>query len=419
MKKFFNCLAAGVLSFSLFGTLANTQSVHAEEKNVEISFMIPDWGVPTDEMLASFEEDTGIKVNVIPTSWDDIRDKVSTAAVGQTVAADVFEVDWSWTGEFVAADWLAPIELSDETIQDIPNLETFKIEDKYYAVPYANDFRIAYTNKNMFEEAGIDELPSNWVSLIESAKQIKESGVVEYPISIPLLAEENSTTTFIWLAYTRNGIVFNDDNTINHDALVDVLTLIDELVKEELVNPANTNLSGMEAYGQITTGDTAFMTGPSSFVTRINSEKESEVVGDVQPSRPLSKDGELSEMTVPFNEAIGISKYTEHPEEALEFVKWYTSAETQEMLNAEISATPTRLSVLEKLFGEGTIENGEVFYDVASTVKSPFPNGIPEYYAEMSAIIYNGVNQLATGQISLDAAVEQIETAINSLASNN
>ncbi len=32
MKKFFNCLAAGILSFSLFGTLANTQSVHAEEK---------------------------------------------------------------------------------------------------------------------------------------------------------------------------------------------------------------------------------------------------------------------------------------------------------------------------------------------------------------------------------------------------
>ncbi|MBG9981257.1 sugar ABC transporter substrate-binding protein [Facklamia sp. DSM 111018] len=416
MRKIIHIMLIGVLSMLAFSGNGFLNRVSAQEESVEISFMIPDWGVPTDEMLDRFEEESGIKVNVITTAWDDIRDKVSTAAVGQTVAADVFEVDWSWTGEFVAADWLAPIQVDEETIKDIPNLETFKIEDQYYAVPYANDFRISYVNTEMFDNAEIKELPTNWDQLIEDAKIIKEKGIVDYPISIPLLAEENSTTTFIWLAFTRNGIVFNDDNTLNHEALVDTLTLIDTLVKEELVNPANTNISGMDAYSQIITGDTAAMTGPSSFVTRINDEENSSVVGKVQPNRPLSKDQDYAQVTVPFNEAIGISKYTEYPEEALQFVKWYTSPEIQEQLNKEISVTPTRLSVLEKLFSEGTIENGETFYDIAEIAESPFPKGIPEYYAEMSAAIFNGVNQLASGQLSVEEATKEIESTVNDLA---
>lgn len=47
-------------------------------------------------------------------SWDDIRDKVSIAAVGGKAAADVIEVDWSWVGEMNSAGWLEPIEMSEE-----------------------------------------------------------------------------------------------------------------------------------------------------------------------------------------------------------------------------------------------------------------------------------------------------------------
>ncbi len=35
--------------------------------------------------------------------WDDIREKLATAATGNKNVADVVEVDWSWVGEFKAA----------------------------------------------------------------------------------------------------------------------------------------------------------------------------------------------------------------------------------------------------------------------------------------------------------------------------
>ena len=37
-------------------------------KTQEVSLMIPEWGVPTKEMLADFEKESGIKVNVMTTN---------------------------------------------------------------------------------------------------------------------------------------------------------------------------------------------------------------------------------------------------------------------------------------------------------------------------------------------------------------
>ena len=56
------------------------------------------------------------------------------------------EVDWSWVGEFYAADWLEPLEVSDEVKADMPTLETFTKDGKVLAIPYANDYRLSYYN---------------------------------------------------------------------------------------------------------------------------------------------------------------------------------------------------------------------------------------------------------------------------------
>lgn len=216
MKKILALLTALFLMVTTFVGCSSkensTTSTSGEKK--EISFMIPEWGVPTDEMLKEFEEKNNIKVNVMVTSWDDIRNKIATAA-GKNAAADVFEVDWAWVGEFKKSEWLAPIELSKEDVADFKTAPTFTVDGKLYAVPYSNDYRIAYYNKAMYEKAGLTEAPKTWDEVIKNAKVLKEKGVVEYPISNPMSADEKSTTTFLWMAYTRNGKVFNEDNTLN------------------------------------------------------------------------------------------------------------------------------------------------------------------------------------------------------------
>lgn len=384
-----------------------------ENKNQEITFMIPDWGVPPQSMLAEFEKEKGIKVNIETVSWDDIRNKIAIAASGNKAAADVFEVDWSWIGEFEDAQWLEPIELSQEDIKDIPSISTFIVNDRVLAVPYANDFRIGYYNKVIYQQAGLDE-PQTWNDVMKDMEILKEKNILKYPYTFPLNANEATTTSFIWLTYLRDGRVFNDDGTLNRENALTTLNFINDMLKKGLINPANLTLNGLDTYRQILSKDAAFMVGPTSFIARSVDPDQSKAIGEIEVILPPGKDGKATQ-TMALTEAVGVSSLSENKEAAKEFVKWYTSKETQKAFFKEISAIPTRTSVLNEVIDAGEIKNSGAMKETSILVKSPFPNGVPAYYAEMSNSIYNAINSMASGNLTPEEAVNQIDSKIQEL----
>lgn len=384
-----------------------------ENKNQEITFMIPDWGVPPQSMLAEFEKEKGIKVNIETVSWDDIRNKIAIAASGNKAAADVFEVDWSWIGEFEDAQWLEPIELSQEDIKDIPSISTFIVNDRVLAVPYANDFRIGYYNKVIYQQAGLDE-PQTWNDVMEDMEILKKKNILKYPYTFPLNANEATTTSFIWLTYLRDGKVFNDDGTLNRENALTTLNFINDMLKKGLINPANLTLNGLDTYRQILSKDAAFMVGPTSFIARSVDPDQSKAIGEIEVILPPGKNGKATQ-TMALTEAVGVSSLSENKEAAKEFVKWYTSKETQKAFFKEISAIPTRTSVLNEVIDAGEIKNSGAMKETSILVKSPFPNGVPAYYAEMSNSIYNAINSMASGNLTPEEAVNQIDSKIQEL----
>lgn len=422
MKKIASILAILMITvFVVTGCSSKTDNSNKQEANKteskEITFMIPEWGAPSDEMLKEFENETGIKVKVETVKWDDIRDKISVAAGGKTAPADVVEVDWSWVGEFESAGWLEPIKVSEEDIKDMPSIQSFMVGDKVTALPYANDFRIAYYNTDHFKKAGLTEEPKTWDDIVKDAKTIKDKGVVKYPFTLPFNAEESATTALIWLSFTKNGVTFNADNTLNKDSVLDTLKLMDKMNKEGLVNPINKTASGMETYKQLTNGEASMMIGPSSFVGRVNDAKESQVVGKVTPIMLPGNDGKAAQ-TMALPEGIGVTKYSKNKEAAEKFVKWYTSAKMQEKLFEKNNSIPTRTTVLEKLIKEDKIKNSGAMLEESKLIKSPFPNGVPKYYTEMSTAMFNAVNKMAIGELTPEKAYEQMEAKVNELAKN-
>jgi len=383
-----------------------------------LSVMIPEWAVPSDNLLKEFTDSTGIKVSINQVAWDAIRDKIGIAASGGEASADVVEVDWSWVGEFDSADWLEPLKVDDSLKTEMPTISSFSVGDKVLALPYSNDYRIAYYNTKHFEEAGIGEEPKTYDQVYEAVKTIKEKGIAEHPYPLVLTAEEKASTGLIWTAYTMNDKVFNDDNTLNEESVKAALKFYDKLIKEDLVDPADKTADGMETYRRITTGTASYLTGPTSYIGTVNNAEKSQVVGEVAPIlMPGKTDNAKHTMALP--EALGITKFSKKKEEARKFIDWYTSADTQEKLNAELGNLPTRNSVLEKLIDDGKIENSGAMLEQAKLIASPFPNGVPVYYNEMSNAIYNAVNGLATGSLDVDSAFTQMDTKIKELIAEN
>ena len=89
----------------------------------------------------------------------------------------------------------------------------------------------------------------------------------------------------------------------------------------------------------------------------------------------------------------------------------------QKQLNETNSAIPTRNSVLEDLINEGTIKNSGAMLEEAKLVASPFPNGIPSYYAEMSSAMYNAINKMALGELNAQEAYAEMSGALEELIS--
>ena len=386
-----------------------------EQGGGSITFMAPDWAIPTDAQLKAFTDETGIEVVVNEVGWDDIRDKLVTAAAGGQAVADVVEVDWSWVGEFYAADWLEPLEVSDEVKEDMPTLETFTKEGNVLAIPYANDYRLSYYNTKQYEDAGISAEPQTWDEVYQNCKTLKEKGVCDYPFALPLNAEEKTSTYLMWLAYTMNGVVFNDDGTLNKDSVLAALKYEENLIKDELVDPADKTSSGMDAYKRILSGSANFLTGPTSFVSKSTNEDDCSVIGEITPILVPGKDAKAT-VTMALPEALGVTKFSENKEEAKKFIEWYTSADMQEKLNETNTAIPTRNSVLKKLIDDGKIQNAGAMMEEAELIASPFPDGIPAYYSEMSNSIYNAINKMALGEMTADEAYAEMEAKVAELA---
>ncbi len=406
-------LALAGISFFTGCSKESSEKALEKEKTTEISFMIPDWGVPSQAMLDEFQNESGIKVNIETVSWDDIRNKIAIAANGKKAAADVFEVDWSWVGEFDSANWLEPLNLTQEDMNDIPSLSTFIVNGKTLAVPYANDFRIAYYNKDLYKSANLEE-PQTWDDVTKNMETLKENNILKYPYTFPLNANEGTTTSFIWLTYLRDGKVFNDDNTINKENALKTLNFINNMVKKELINPANLTMSAIDTYRELLSKDAAFMVGPTSFIARATDLNQSKVIGEIDVILPPGENGKTTQ-TMALTEAVGVSSLSENKEAAKKFVEWYTSKKTQRAFFKEISAIPTRTSVLNEVIDAGEIKNPGAMKEVSLLVKSPFPNGVPAYYAEMSNAIYNAVNKMASGNITPEVAVEEIDSKIKDL----
>lgn len=122
-----------------------------------------------------------------------------------------------------------------------------------------------------------------------------------------------------------------------------------------------------------------------------------------------------SKVTMALPEGLGVTKFSENKEVAKKFVEWYTSADMQKELNASNSAIPTRNSVLKGLVDDGSIKNAGAMLEEAELIVSPFPNGIPAYYAEMSNAMYNAINKMALGELTAEKAFAEMDTKIKEL----
>lgn len=379
-----------------------------------IVVMLPPWGELPEEVLAAFEEETGIIVDLQIVGWDEIHNKVAVASAGNIAAADVIEFDWSWVGEFNSAGWFAPLNdfVTEEMLQDIPLIATFTADGNIVAVPWINDFRVGTYNKTHLEKAGITAVPTTWDELVAASKTIKEAGIVEYPMGFPLSVTEATTTSFILLTLSRSGALFNDDGTLNEaNALSSMQFIYDVVNVDKLVNPNAMAMIDREIAAVLWAGNQTFMFAWPGVYNASNNPEQSKVVGETGRMLITGRDGVRS-ASFGLPEGLGIPVYSQNKEAAWEFIKWVTSPEGAEVYFETQGLLPPRTSVFSAYVAEGKVDGGDVLLEQIEYIQPFSKSGLPGWYPKFSLVVQEAVNKVASGTMTPEAAVETISAAV-------
>ena len=410
-------MRAFILSTVALATLALAVPTLAQDKPLagqSITVLMPSPQAAT--IAAEFEAETGVHVDLQTLSWDDIRPKLVTALIAGTPPADVTEFDWSWTGQFAAADWYVDLSsaIDDETKSDIKGTSLFDIGGKLLGVPYTNDFRVMLINRKHFTDAGLTGTPKTLDDLVAAAKAIKAKGITQYPIGLPLSPTEGASTSWYLLTKAFGGDLFDKDwkplFVTPDSAGYKAMAFEAQLLKDGLVDPASTGLKDSQindnyfAKGLVS----IMISGEPGRLGQYADPAQSQVAGQVEAIVVPTVSG--TTRSYGLLEALAVPKVSQNQEAAIAFVKWFTSKKFQ-IENYANGVLPTRTSALDELNKAGKLTSGDALVEESKYVEPLFAQGTPTWYPQFSSAVNTAINSVAKGEITVDQAMQNIADA--------
>jgi multiple sugar transport system substrate-binding protein len=387
----------------------------------EITVLLP-YKVPK-ELLDQFTADTGIKVNFQVNGWDALAEKLTVAMTANTFIADVTEMDWSWVGQYGAAGWYAPLnDLVSQDVQDdlASTGKVFTYNDDLLASCYSNDLRVSLFNRAQFDQAGIDQFPGTIADLETTLGDLKSAGAAPNPMTMALSATEGGVVPWYLLTLAMGGQLFDENNqpvfgesgSPAHDALEFEIRAL----QEGWIPPGAVTLDDGPAFERFLGGaaSIALAAGPGNLVAA-NDKSQSAIAGDATAALVPGVDG--PGQTFGLQEGLGIPASSDHKEAAAAFIDWWQKTDTQVAMYKQAGFLPCGTSGLQALADSGDLQGGKVFSEAVDHLVPLFPNGAPPWYAAFSTKAQGLINAAVKGDISVDDALSQLQSATEDLAS--
>ncbi len=415
------------------GTAAATGG-STETAGVTINVALPA-DPPPQAALDQFAKDTGIKVTWSNSDWDSLQTKISAAATAKTYFADVTNVDWSRVGQLGKLGWFLPLETyldANALKSDMPQLASFTLDGHIVGVPYDSSYMVTTVNTDLFAKAGITTMPTTIDEYTNDLKQIKDKGVVQYPLNVPFAAAEGLSTYWYETTQAFGGTVldakgkpqFTDPSSPGYKAAQWMV----DAIRNGLVPPGNINVNDSQGEQTLMAQGQAASTFSdySGLINSLYNVKDSSTVsGNIQYLPTPGASGPASNLSNP--DGMGIPKQAKYPQAAAKFIDWFNSAATQEDfagLNGPdklwgSSFIPSRLSVVEKLAQAGSLADGTHLAAMLKTASPVFPEGAPTWYPTFSNAVYTNLHAAATGSLSVADAIKAIADVATQQAGNS
>ncbi len=292
-----------------------------------------------EQFIKDFEAETGITVVMEHLERVALATKQEMELGAGTGAYDIMLIDASKVTRYERAGWVQPLDdlIADPKITK-PSFnydnyfsaytDILKVKGKKLGLPCIGETTMLFYRKDLFEQAGIEEVPKTWDEVEQAAIKLKQLGVDA--LGLRARAGEG-LNVYIWpsLLYAYGGRYVDDNGypVLNSPEAVMATQKFADLI----------NNYGPVGAGDLTHADhvPAFQQGAlgmfydaSVFNAQFSDPEKSKVVDTwMAAPAPMGPDGKGASAVATHGQMI--VKNSKNKEAAWQFMQWYTGAELQ------------------------------------------------------------------------------------------
>ncbi|MEM6430625.1 MAG: sugar ABC transporter substrate-binding protein [Deinococcota bacterium] len=409
MKK----LALTLVVFSVTFSLSQAQ---------EISFAT--WGNSTEmslfnAMIDAFEADNpGVSVELIERPAQGYRDQV-VAELAASGAPDIVRV--GFVGDFAFyADAGGTIDLSpyleegfaDDFFDAAWTIVTY--DDRPFGIPFVTDTHALFYNVDYIDQAGISVPQSmdecwSWQEFSELSRTAMDNSDADYGHA----ALWNAKRWLLFL-YGNGGQVLNDDLTasvMDSDAAVETIAWTKSWYDDGLT-PLSTSMKLSERAEELfINGSIAFFISGSWHLPSLRENMLS--YGWDVTYLPCTENGQDADLG---GNGFSVTKDSDHPEIAAEFIKFMTNTDNMRRFASEAFFNPVRNSSLEGLEYPEFNEQMLLFAEVAATVDAHHAavQGLP-IFPQLATAMADELDLAFVGVQSAERTAQNIHDKITAI----
>jgi multiple sugar transport system substrate-binding protein len=366
----------------------------------------------------SFEEKTGIAVNLSFVEYEDQYSLIIDSSKKTTADYDIILVDLIWTADFAERAIIDPIPqyLAEEVKAGIiPEIySAFTYSDRIWAVPFLANFQLFYTNMELLHRAGFIRPPATLEELVDMASAAKKMGVIEYPLFDSLRKQEALICEFVWLVGAFGGDLVDQRGKINltTSACGKALEFLVYLLETGLLNPYSLDSEEVFAAEVFIWGDCLFTTN-WTFLTGLIRESELPIrrsgKASLIPSAQTVASGGDTASTISGFQGLSVTRNSLHKEEAWRFIAYLSSPEFQRKHLAE-------MSVWQQVWTEeNTLKEDPNIELKKQQILRVHHRPIHPRYREVSARLQHWIYEALSGNVAAQEALENAQRDIDNL----
>ncbi|CAI8869147.1 multiple sugar transport system substrate-binding protein [Brevibacillus sp. IT-7CA2] len=372
----------------------------------------------TKKLVEAFQKahpNIEVEIREMPADSGQSHDQYVTMFSAQSSEIDVFDLDVIWPAEFAQAGYLLPLD----RLMEQDGIETGKyikgamdagnFGGQQWTMPKFIDAGLLFYRKDLVSEA-----PKTWDDLIAQAKATKGKGGTKFGYLMQAKQYEGLVCNFVEFSASYGGKILDEQGkvAVNNPATIKGLKKMIEVVKSDFVPTNITTFMEPESH-------TAFLEGQAPFIRNwpyqfamAQDQAQSKIVDQVAIA-PLPA-GDAGSAAALGGWMGGINKFSKHPKEAWEFLKFMTGPEGQEISAVEGGLAPTYLPA----YDDADVQKSSPLFankDFVDGVSAAVSRPTTPIYPKISEVIQIEVSKALAGQQTAEKAVQNMETQMNDL----